>query len=255
MQAKRSVAAQAPRLPSLAMSPTTAQGPKRFYSSAATLAQEAGHGVLLDGRVAKTPGGAPLVTPTATLGALIALEWDAQGAAIVFSSMPLTRLAFTALDLAPAARDRLVQEVGRHVQHDLICHLAEGPERLVARQEAAWSPWRDWAETTLGVSLTPVSGVAGRAQSLQAVRAAEVRAAQEDDFALTALTAAAALFGSGVLAFALCAGVVDADGAFEASRIDEAYQEEMWGVDEEAGRRTAALREEARRLQVWFEAL
>ena len=45
------------------------------------------------------------------------------------------------------------------------------------------------------------------------------------------------------------------DAAFDLSRLDEAFQEERWGVDAEAAARTAARRAEFALLDQWFRAL
>ena len=43
--------------------------------------------------------------------------------------------------------------------------------------------------------------------------------------------------------------------AYELSRLDEAFQEEKWGIDAEAAERTARLFAEARMLERWFRGL
>ena len=45
------------------------------------------------------------------------------------------------------------------------------------------------------------------------------------------------------------------EDAYALSRVDEAFQEEKWGIDEEAAERTARLALEAQMLGRWFEAL
>ena len=50
-------------------------------------------------------------------------------------------------------------------------------------------------------------------------------------------------------------GRLTADEAYDLSRLDEAFQQEQWGIDEEAAERTANQREEARALAAWLAAL
>ena len=76
-----------------------------------------------------------------------------------------------------------------------------------------------------------------------------------DDFALTGLAHATALFGSAVLGLALQRGRLSGEEAFALSRLDEAFQEEQWGVDAEAAERTQKLAAEAVMLERWFAAL
>jgi chaperone required for assembly of F1-ATPase len=76
-----------------------------------------------------------------------------------------------------------------------------------------------------------------------------------DDFVLAGLAFAAALYGSVVLAFAVERRALSGEEAFDLSRLDEAFQEERWGVDDEAAARTARLRHDARMIGDWFAAL
>jgi chaperone required for assembly of F1-ATPase len=229
--------------------------PRRFYGEAALTPGAAGVVLALDGRGAKTPAGHDLSLPNEALGAAVAAEWRAQGERIDLAGMPLTRLAFTAIDRVRGVRAELGEEVARYAAHDVLCHLAEAPARLVALQEGAWAPWRAWARSALGVALEAKSGLIGPPQSDAALARVRELAAGEEDFALTGLAFAAALLGSAVLAFALMKGALDADAALDLSRLDEAFQEGFWGVDAEAEKRTAALRLEARAAGRWFDAL
>ena len=91
-------------------------------------------------------------------------------------------------------------------------------------------------------------------QAEEALSRVRALALELDDFALTGLAAAAALFKSAILAFALQRNELSGETAFELSRLDEAFQEERWGVDAEAAERTAAMRREAVALEKWFRA-
>ena len=233
----------------------TAEKPRRFYKSVSTAPEGAGFAVRLDGRQARTPAGAPLVVPTEALAELLAAEWAAQGETINLAAMPANRLAATALDRAPTARNGLAEEVARFVDADLLCYFAEAPQALLEREVAHWGPVLDWAEASLGLDLVRATGVAHRPQPPDAVARARTLAAALPDFELTALAFAAALFGSAVLALALQRGQLTGDAAFDLSRLDETFQEEHWGVDQEAGERARHMREDAEMLQRWFEAL
>ncbi len=125
----------------------------------------------------------------------------------------------------------------------------------MAREQAAWRPWLSWASETLDLHLIPVTGVLHQPQPEASLARARELAAAMDDFRLTGLAAAAGLFGSTVLALALERGELDGPAAFALSRLDELFQEELWGVDDEAAVRTARLAIEAEALDRWFKAL
>ncbi len=232
-----------------------AQRPRRFYKIAEPGPVEGGFGVLLDGRPVRTPAGVRMVLPTPAVAQLVAGEWEAQAEHIVIDDMPAARLAFTAIDRAPQAREEVVAEIARHAGSDVLCYFADGPDVLVEREGAQWEPMLQWARQDLGLELIHVAGLMHRPQPEAMLERARALALELGDFELTGLVNAAGLYGSAVLAFAVHRGRLSGQEAFDLSRLDEAFQEERWGVDEEAAFRTARLRHEAVVLGQWFEAL
>lgn len=229
--------------------------PRRFYKNAFVESSEAGWRILLDDRPLKTPAKAELVLPTQALAEAVAGEWEAQAETIDIAHMHLTRLANVALDRTPLTRDAMADEVAKYFETDLVCHLADGPEALRERQEAAWKPVRDWAGRELGVMLLPVEGIVAAMQPPASLKAARAKALSYDDFRLTGLAFGCGILGSALLSFALTEGEQSAEDVFEASCIDEAFQQEQWGVDEEAALAADSRRREVDALGVWFTTL
>lgn len=228
---------------------------RRFHKTAAAAPRGGGWAVLLDGKGAKTPAGAPLVLPSRALAELVAAEWDAQGEFIRFGTMPATRLAFTTVDHLGSARGEVAAEVARYAGSDLLCYFAEEPPKLIERQAREWGPILEWAESELVLRLERTAGIVHRPQPPETLARVEALAAALDDFALAGLAHATPLFGSAVLALAVQRGRLSGLDAFVLSRLDEAHQEEQWGVDAEAAARTARLQTEAEMLDRWFAAL
>lgn len=235
--------------------PDPIEKPRRFWIEAGVAEAEGGWGVRLDGRAAKTPAGAALVLPTKALAELVAGEWAAQGETIEYASMPATRLAATALDRVPETHAQVAAEVAKYATSDLLCYVAEGPEPLVAAEQAAWGPLLNWAEAELGLRFVQAAGIVHRPQPPGTVARVEALAEALDAFRLTGLAFAAPLLGSAVLALALERGRLTGEAAFAASRVDEAFQESRWGVDVEAAERAARLLGEAKAVDAWFRAL
>lgn len=227
--------------------------PRRFYNKAAVEDREGGAVMLLDGRQPKTPAGTPLVLPTLALAALVASEWEGQGEHIDFGRMPATRLAFTALDRTPLHHAEVGASIARVAAADVLLQRAGGREGL--HQAALWGPWVAWAEEAFGVRLVLGEGVAPPRQPGETLARLAAEATALGNFALSALALAAGLYGSAILAFAVQRGAVDADTAFDLSRLEEAWQEAQWGVDAEAEQRTAFHRADATMLGAWFRAL
>ncbi len=214
---------------------------KRVYKTAATRAVEGSWGVTLDGRPLRTPAKRDLCVPSAALAAAIAAEWGAQQPDIRPETMPLTRLAATAIDRTGGERDKIVAEVANYAGTDLLCYRAEHPPALAARQEAVWQPLLDWAAGRYDAGLMVTAGIVPKAQSPASLKAYASVVASLDDFRLTALHAATTACGSLVIALALYEGRLDALAAFAASQLDETFQIEGWGEDAEAAKRRAVL--------------
>jgi chaperone required for assembly of F1-ATPase len=229
--------------------------PKRFYAAAGVGASGEAFNVLLDGRPVRTPGGVKLELPTAALAQLVAAEWGLQGEHILMAEMPLTRWAFTAVDRAPSAREDAAAQIARYAGSDVLCYFAESPAPLAERELAHWGPVLDWADRELHLPLERAVGVIHRPQPEETLERARELALALDNFALTGLANASGLYASAVLAFAVQRGELSGEAAFDLSRLDEAFQEEKWGVDAEAAARTAGLRRQAIALERWFRAL
>lgn len=229
--------------------------PKRFYKHASATPVEGGYAVELDGRPIKTPAKVTLTLPSQALADAIADEWAAQGETLDLQAMTLTRLANVAIDRTPETRTDLAEELARYAGTDVTCYLADAPSALRERQEAAWGPWREWAGRELGVVLVPVIGLMASPQPQASLDAVKAHALGLDDFRLTSLTWACSLLGSAVLALAVEQGALTAPDALKASIVDEDWQIEQWGEDEEAELVRAARAKDAAALQLWFEAL
>ena len=214
---------------------------KRVYRQAATRPAGDGWGVALDGRAMRTPGRNELVVPSEMLAAAIAAEWDAQRDEIRPMTMPLTRLAATAIDRTCMQRAQIVAETANYAGTDLVCYRADHPPELAARQQSGWQPLLDWATVRYDASLAVTSGVIPTRQSAASLKAFARAVAALDDFRLTALHTLAAACGSLVIALALLEGRLDAATAFAASQLDETFQIEAWGEESEAAERRRAL--------------
>jgi len=207
---------------------------KRFWTEA-TAGEEAGaHVVRLDGRPIRTPSRALLSLPTPALAAAVAEEWNAQGEILRPATMPMTRLANTALDRVAAEFDAVARIVAAFGETDLTCYRAEGPAELALRQRAAWDPLLDWAAERFGARLVPTAGVIPVPQPSEAITRLSAVVGELSPWRLTALHEFTSLTGSLVIGLAVAEGALKPDAAWEHSRIDEDWQIAQWGSDSEA---------------------
>ncbi|WP_135506594.1 ATP12 family chaperone protein [Roseovarius aestuariivivens] len=215
---------------------------KRFWSEAHVTETAGGFGILLDTRPVKTPAKATLAVPTRAMADAIAAEWDAQEGEIKPLTMPVTRAANAAIDKVTPQHAEVADMVAAYGDADLLCYRADAPEGLIARQQEAWDPLLDWAEEALGARLQPVEGVMHRPQDPRALDRLSRQVHAMDAFTLTAFHDLVGLSGSLVIGFAVLHGHQTPEALWSVSRIDETWQEEFWGVDEEARQMALAKR-------------
>ena len=226
--------------------------PKRFFKLAQATSLEGGFSVALDGRALRTPGKLPFLLPAHALAEACAAEWNAQGEAIVPHTMPLTRLANVAIERTPNARADMIAMIAQHGETDLVCHRADAPAKLVARQAAAWNPLVAWAGEALSFRPRIVTGIAAAQNDTKPLAAA---AEALDDFRLTALAHAVGLAGSAIIGFALLRAHLSVDAAFAAAHLDDLHQMETWGEDDEARARLENIRTEMNAVARFLKAL
>lgn len=211
---------------------------KRFYKAVTTAALDGAFAIHLDGRPIRTPKRAPLAVPTAALAAAIAVEWDAQGEEILPATMPLTGIANAAIDWVVPDPATFAKPLAAYGETDLLCYRA--PEPPLARAEAeGWNPILAWAETRHGVEFTLVTGIIHQPQPAATIAALRDALLAHDPFRLAALSPIITIGGSLVVALAHVGGAFDSEALWQAVTLDERWQEEQWGVDEQAAQQRA----------------
>jgi chaperone required for assembly of F1-ATPase len=187
---------------------------------------------------------APVALPTQRLAEAIAAEWRAQGQRIDPFSMPLTRLANTAIDRVVPHRSRIVEEMVKFAGSDLLCYRAQEPDGLIARQAAAWDPVIIWAQRQLDAGFRTTAGVVFYPQTSAALAAMRGYIEGKPAWALAPMHNIVTLTGSALLAAMIAEGDISGDDAWRAAHIDEDWQIEHWGVDAEAQARRDHRRHE-----------
>jgi len=226
---------------------------KRFYKAVSIDECDGGYGVYLDGRQARTMMRKPLAAPSKSLAEAVAGEWDAQAAFIDRHTMPLTRLLSASIDGGEAAAGEWRQEILKYLGSDLLCYRASEPQTLVERQRDCWDPYLDWLRGEFGAALAVTTGVMTISQPKAALAPLEKALAGVAPHTLFVLKTATAISGSAILALALWRNAFPSAAIFEASRLDERFQQERWGEDADAFTREQNLRREFDAVTRFFE--
>ncbi len=207
---------------------------KRFYDEAKAARNDAGWGIALDGKPVMTPGRTPLSVPAQKLADAMAAEWAGQEETIDPVSMPLTGLANAAVDRIAPDPESFAAELAQYGETDLLCYRAESPVELVARQARAWDPLLEWAGERFGVEFETTTGIVHRPQPEATVTRLGEEVARLSPYHLAGLSPLVRVGGSLVAALALAEQAFEEDAVWSATRIDEDWQAEQWGDDEEA---------------------
>jgi chaperone required for assembly of F1-ATPase len=212
---------------------------KRFYAKAGVGETGGAFSVTLDGRPIKTPSGRVVTVPARAIADAVAEEWEAQKEAIDPLTMPLTRFANSVVEAVMDRADLVADDVAKYLRSDMLFYRAGHPEALVAREAAHWDPVLFWAADTLGAHFILAEGIIHVSQPETAVEA--VRGAlPKDAWSIAAVHVVTTLTGSALLALALAHGVLDPDQVWAAAHVDEDWNADKWGVDEEVAARRAA---------------
>jgi len=212
---------------------------KKFYTSAGVSEGPDGFGITLDGKQVRTPGKNVLAAPTRDLAEAIAAEWDAQGENIDPMSMPLTRLANSVIDGVAGNVQSVSDDAAKYLETDLLFYRAGFPEALVERQAEHWDPVLRWAADALGAHFILGEGIVHVRQPENAVAAAR-NALPSEAWPIGAFHVVTTMTGSALLALALKHGLLDGSQVWAAAHVDEDWNSEKWGADEEVAARRAS---------------
>ncbi|SMX25402.1 ATP12 family chaperone protein [Boseongicola aestuarii] len=217
--------------------------PKRFWKSVEIKTVDGGFAVTLDGRNVRTPGKALLAVPTEAMARHIANEWEAQTEKVDPRTMPWTRSANSAIDKLSVQRREVEDHLIGYAGTDLVCYRAESPQGLVERQAQGWDPILDNIEKTFGVRFLTASGVMPVPQAPESLDILRNVMSEMSDFAITGFHDIVTLSGSYLIAVSVTLKAVEPKAAWQLSRIDEDWQIEQWGRDEEADAQAETKRE------------
>ena len=220
---------------------------KRFYKNVDVRRQDGdqadgsgpgpGWQVTLDERGVKTVGGAAQIVPSHAIARSLAAEWEAQGQTLDPKSFVLRDLADYAIDVVARQSGDVVEKLLNYGETDTLLYRADPDEPLYARQLEIWEPIVAAFEAREGVELVRISGIVHRPQPDATMARFRKRLCDLDPFALAGMEIMASLACS--LTTALNAAEPDANSEefWDAASLEEEWQAELWGRDEEAENR------------------
>lgn len=210
---------------------------RRFYKQVCVAEAEGGWQVMLDTRALKTVKGAPQVVPTKALAEALGEEWDAQGDKVDPSTMPLRDMADYAIDMVAPDPAVLIDKAVQYGDTDTLLYRADPDEPLYARQQEVWEPIVSAMEAHLGTKFVRISGIIHRPQGEETLAALREELTGQSPFALAPIEMMTHLAASLITGISAAQPDADALALWNAASLEEEWQAEEWGRDEEAEER------------------
>jgi len=210
---------------------------KRFYKEVSVQQVTGGWQALLDTRAIKTVKGAPQVVPTKALADALAAEWAGQGEEIDPQTMPLRDMTDYAIDMVNPDPSALVEKTVAYGDTDTLLYRADPDEPLFARQQEVWEPIVSSFEARHSVEFVRISGIIHHPQSEDTLAKLREVLSDQSSFALAAIEMMTHLAASLITGLSATQTDTDVLVLWQAASLEEDWQAEEWGRDEEAEER------------------
>lgn len=207
---------------------------KRFYREVTTQANGSGWQVMLDGRPIKTVGKRPQIVPTLVLAEALAQEWAQQGEVIDPVRFVLRDMTDYAIDVVATGRDEVNRAILAFAESDTLCYRGDPDEALWAHQQERWEPLLTAAERRWDIHFVRICGIIHRPQPPETLARLATVVGAQDDFTLAALHTLTSLASSLVLGLAALEPAADIPALWATAHVEEDWQAQLWGQDEEA---------------------
>lgn len=193
------------------------------------------YGIVFDDRLSlKTPAKKPFVVPSKYLAHGIAAEWMWQrGNRVDPETMPLMSLAATAID-EPQSRDVIATSLCSFLPTDpVLCRDDDSSKvDLSVRQASIHDPYIVYVNNLLGTRLRPSTSIVGAAISVRDAGLVKEYILGLDSWQRSALMDLSSACKSLCMAIGGVEGEFTGDDLIQASRIEEEYQIQQWGLVE-----------------------
>lgn len=215
----------------------TIAGRIRFYKHVDIVQENNSWQITLDGRILKSPGRNPLLLPSKELAIAIAAEWDGQidkKKGIQPSTMPLMILASTAIDQVKVDSTHTFNTCMSYLTTDTALFLTSNEDRiLLKKQKQHFQPILRTMKRAYGLEFTAKQDIYGRIKhSDETTKKIEAMIKSLDHFSLTCLQSMTMECKSIILGLAYLGRYINLDEVRVASRLEEEFQVEIWGVVE-----------------------
>lgn len=205
-------------------------GRKKFYKAVTITHDTDGYDVNLDSRKLKSPSGLVVKLPTESLANAVALEWDSQQDSLKFHTMPMTNLAFYAVDKPNGdQKSSLVDICMNFLETDTILFHSDEPPGLADYQLQEWGPIINWVKKRYQVELNYTKSFIPPHMPQDTIDVFEKLLMSYDFWSVTGFERLIHTLKSLILSVALVDRHLTVEEVVSLSRLEQEYQISKWG--------------------------
>ena len=206
---------------------------KRFYKVVSISEERTGYWVRLDGKPIRSPQKKIIECNNLTLANKLLEEWESHVEYIDYVNMPITRILNVAFDRVSENHISVVETVGSYATSDLLCYRANGPEKLVIRQHEYWDPILEWGQQTFKLNFNVTDSILPVEQPESTILKIKEVLRKYNPIQLAAIHTVTTISSSVLIALALENEAFERETIWNAINVDEDWNIEHWGEDEE----------------------
>ena len=211
--------------------------------------------IMLDERILKTPLKRELILPNVKLAKEIVKEWDQDSKNLNTETMIFYGIISTSLDKIIDNKNSYIDDVLDYIDTDLICYRAVSPKELVALQKHKWDPIILLIEKYISTKIDVFEGVSPKKQHSTVHDRLNNLIKQFDVFEIAALHRITNITGSIFLSLCILKKDIKKNEVFGLSFLDELWQAENWGFDEDTSQKRKKISNELNKTIFFLDCL
>ena len=211
--------------------------------------------ILLDNKKLKTPLKKELTLSNHLMAKEVLKEWDQRSDIIDTDDLVFYGLLSTAIDRVREEKNSYINDIINFIDTDLICYRADNPIDLVSFQNKHWDPIISLIEKYINTKVSIFKGVMPSQQNSKVHHKVKNLVVELSDIQISILHRITNLIGSVFLALCILKKDLSNKQAFELSFLDELWQAENWGYEEDASTKRKKIRTELNRLILFIDCI
>ena len=211
--------------------------------------------ILLDENVLKTPMKKKITIQNSKIAEEIYKEWNQDKNIVDTDAMIFYGIISTSIDKISNNRILYVNEILNFIDTDLICYRAEEPNDLVQWQSKNWDPILLKVEKYINNKIDVFKGIMPLKQNKGIKFKITKYLTKFSDLEIIALHKITNITGSIFLSLCILNNDIIKEKVFELSHLDELWQAENWGYEEEASKNREKIKIQLNRTMYFLDCL